>query len=253
MQPKVSWQSIVIERLRQSNDWLVAGDLFNEVEQLIQLQHATRHCKRSNPTAQTTSIEIMRWRYFMHVLGQFAVEWESGTYTKNRQYGERIRLAPMGVCPACGDESLIKTSYRTSDLLECRACGVRIRQDRADKSKIVTIDKSKMHAPLHVLAPAAAAPPPAPHPLLGYQVVKRRPGHAERHGTIVEIVPTGNLGYGDLALIHYGQSPRADAVALVELSNQRNVWELRRPEKNPRETDESFDDSVPADRRRALA
>lgn len=219
MPPSESWQAAIFSRLRDTDDWLRAGDVFNEFESRIPLHHATRHSHRQG--LDTASPNTTRWRYFIHMLSVIGAEWERPRGFA-RQSGERIRLRNIAVCEVCIDAPMRKASW-SSPALQCQRCRRIINPEKVNQA-VRTKGKDAYEE-------LKAMPDTEPHPLIGYLVTKRdeRGGLEARNGTIIEVVPTNNQVAGDFAIIEYKDKSRIDLVLLAELTQKRDIWIVRQP------------------------
>jgi len=212
----LSWQQTVFAELRAADDWLRAGDIFSDVEAAIPLHHAMRYCSRARSTE--TSPNGARWKYFVYAINQIGIAWERKGY--RRLPSDRLRLKEIGKCASCGG-ALVKAGWTNKTTAQCKGCGTTT--DMPEAEKVSPMKKS----PLEL----AVSEPARPHPLIGYRVTKRdgRGAVDIRNGTIIEVVSTNNLQFGDIAVIAYRNGLRVDFVSLAELSTQREVWQLMRP------------------------
>lgn len=171
---------------------------------------------------ESTSPQSARWRLFVEKLSGH-VDWELGNH-RTHNFNESVRLRIAGRCAQCG-KSLYRTGWNTR-FFECGDCG-NITRDPANPSY------TTMPPPPESPIPLPPLPMQPQHRLLGIRVTKRpqhRPDERMRHGTIVEIVDTLNMGFGAIAVVEYDDSTKIDLVALVEFSTKRDLWSLNRPD-----------------------
>lgn len=209
-----SWQQTVFAQLRTAEDWMRAGDLFDDVETVIPLHHAMRYCERKKTPERSPG--GARWKLFVFGISQMGGVWER--VGRNHQPGERLRLKTYGECPACG-EALRKASWSNQTTLECKSCGVAVNRS-AWSEKASQMKKE----PAVVIASKERVS--QPHPLIGYRVTKRdeRGAIEMRNGMVVEVVPTNHMGFGDIAVIAYRDRARVELVSLAELGSKRELW-----------------------------
>jgi len=214
-QSSKSWQQEAFARLRGADDWVRAGDLFSAAEMRIPPHLATRFCARTGRPGPS-SVDEARWSFFCHVLGSMGVIWERPG--RGKHPGDRMRLGSAGICVRCGGDLRRLNWSAKKTLADCKECG------HVDNLKGGAMAKQQGAAPTGQVV--------KPHPLVGCRVTQfNANGQTEmRNGTIVSIVPTGNVQFGDCALIVRRDGSRIDLVPLVEIGTHRNLWRIYRPD-----------------------
>lgn len=194
MKARSEWRDSAWDRLSMllPGEWMLAGELFDEVRTLIPLHLAMRQAQRQRHE-QECPVDVAQWLMFSQGMrtGKGINVARRPCDTKSKRpswrYHDRIRLAHVEgmICPKCHCESMIASRIASIG----RNAERKHYCERCDHPQLVTQAWSRLNAPKPVPTPAPALPTsalPAPAPLPTPVAI---PGLADINPAAKELMP----------------------------------------------------------------